>query len=85
MLMEILEKRQFLAAAVEGVGVLGDSYTDEYQFYAPDRSTADNYVEQLAEDRHLDFGRFTNSSRTAPRASPVPSTATIAVRGPSAA
>jgi len=26
----------------EGIGVLGDSYSDEYQFYPPDRSTARN-------------------------------------------
>ena len=41
-----------------GIGVLGDSYSDEYQFYPPDRSTARNWVEILATTRGLDFGRF---------------------------
>ena len=41
-----------------GIGVLGDSYSDEYQFYPPDRSKARNWVEILAEARGLDFGRF---------------------------
>jgi phospholipase/lecithinase/hemolysin len=65
--VELLEKRQLMSASVEGVGALGDSYTDEYRFYAPDRSTAQNYVEQLAEDRRLDFGRFTDEPRDVPR------------------
>ena len=34
-----------------GVGVMGDSYSDEYQFYPPDRSTARNWVEILAATR----------------------------------
>jgi len=46
------------AAPQGGIGVLGDSYSDEYQFYPPDRSTARNWVEILAEARGLDFGRF---------------------------
>ncbi len=33
---------------VPAIGVLGDSYSDEYQFYPPDRSTAQNWVEILA-------------------------------------
>ena len=41
-----------------GIGVLGDSYSDEYQFYPPDRRTARNWVEILAATRGLDFGRF---------------------------
>lgn len=39
-----------------GVGVIGDSYSDEYQFYPPDRSTARCWVEILATTRHVDFG-----------------------------
>ena len=40
-----------------GIGVLGDSYSDEYQFYPPHRSTARNWVEILAATRGVDFGR----------------------------
>ena len=50
-----------------GIGVLGDSYSDEYQFYPPDRSTARNWVEILAATRGLDFGRFDDESRGEPR------------------
>src|SRR3954469_8760815 len=46
---EALESRR-LFAGTPTVGVIGDSYSDEYQFYTPDRSTAANYVEQLAQD-----------------------------------
>ena len=51
-----------------GIGVLGDSYSDEYQFYPPHRSTARNWVEILAATRRLNFGRFsTAESRRAPQ------------------
>src|SRR3954452_24516784 len=50
-----------------GIGVLGDSYSDEYQFYPPHRSTARNWVEVLAETRGLNFGRFSTRSRGEPR------------------
>src|SRR5262245_64938796 len=50
-----------------GIGVLGDSYSDEYQFYPPDRSTARNWVEILAAARVLDFGRFSTTGRGEPR------------------
>jgi phospholipase/lecithinase/hemolysin len=50
-----------------GIGVLGDSYSDEYRFYPPDRSTARNWVEILAEARGLDFGRFSTAPRGEPR------------------
>jgi lysophospholipase L1-like esterase len=50
-----------------GVGVLGDSYSDEYQFYPPDRSQARNWVEILAEARGLDFGPLSLASRGTPR------------------
>jgi phospholipase/lecithinase/hemolysin len=49
------------------VGALGDSYTDEYRFYPPDRSRARNWVEILAATRGLSFGPFTTASRGAPR------------------
>ena len=50
-----------------GIGVLGDSYSDEYQFYPPHRSTARNWVEILAATRGLNFGRFSTQSRGEPR------------------
>src|SRR4051812_15397706 len=56
-----------LAGPLGGIGVLGDSYSDEYQFYPPDRSTARNWVEILATTRGLDFGQFAPASRGEPR------------------
>src|SRR4051812_24184357 len=50
-----------------GIGILGDSYSDEYQFYAPDRSAARNWMEMLATTRGLNFGKFTNDGRGEPR------------------
>lgn len=50
-----------------GIGVLGDSYSDEYQFYPPHRSTARNWVEILATTRGLNFGRLSIRSRGEPR------------------
>ena len=50
-----------------GIGVLGDSYSDEYQFYPPDRSKARNWVEILASTRDLDFGPFSADDRGGPR------------------
>src|SRR3954467_5173300 len=52
---------------VPSIGVLGDSYSDEYQFYPPDRSTAQNWVEILARARGLNFGRYSAYSRGEPR------------------
>lgn len=49
------------------VGVLGDSYSDEYQFYPPDRSVARNWVEILAATRDLNFGAFSAEPRPEPR------------------
>jgi hypothetical protein len=50
-----------------GIGVIGDSYSDEYRFYPPDRSRARNWVEILAETRGLNFGRYANAPRDEPR------------------
>ena len=50
-----------------GIGVLGDSYSDEYQFYAPHRASARNWVEILAKTRSVDFGGFRASSWGEPR------------------
>ena len=73
-LVERLEERRLFSGgggggeALGGVGVLGDSYADEYQFYPPNRAAARNFVEQLAEDRKFDFGAF--ASDAAARAEP---------------
>ncbi len=48
------------------VGTLGDSYTDEYKFYAA-QSHARNWVEILANNRNISFGSFSNASRGEPR------------------
>ena len=50
-----------------GIGVMGDSYSDEYEFYPPDRSRARNWVEILARARGLNFGEFARASRGEPR------------------
>ena len=55
------------AESLGGIGILGDSYSDEYQFYPPDRTTARNWMEILAATRGLDFGRFSVRSRGEPR------------------
>lgn len=49
------------------IGALGDSYSDEYAFYAPDRSKARNWVEQLAALRRVDFGAYSLRRRAEPR------------------
>jgi hypothetical protein len=41
---------------LDGVGVIGDSISDEYRCYAPDRASARNWVEILAETRDFSFG-----------------------------
>jgi hypothetical protein len=53
--------------SIAGIGVLGDSYSDEYQFYPPDRSLALNWVEILRTARGLNLGRYTTESRGEPR------------------
>jgi hypothetical protein len=65
----MLEPRRLMSGYAHhhiGIGALGDSYTDEYQFYPPDRSKAENFVEQLAHG-HVDFGKFTRRDRGTPR------------------
>ena len=49
------------------VGTLGDSYTDEYRFYAPDRSQARNWVEMLHTVRGVSIGPFTVKNLGEPR------------------
>jgi hypothetical protein len=55
------------ASPAVAVGTLGDSYTDEYRFHPPDQSHARNWVEILANTRHVNFGPFTTQSRGEPR------------------
>jgi hypothetical protein len=56
-----------VAASLGGIGVLGDSYSDEYQFSSSGRGTARNWVEILSMTRGLDFGRFDASGWGEPR------------------
>ncbi|HKM52343.1 MAG TPA: SGNH/GDSL hydrolase family protein [Isosphaeraceae bacterium] len=49
------------------VGTLGDSFTDEYRFYPPDRTQARGWVEILAATREINFGPFSHRSRGEPR------------------
>ena len=65
--VEPLESRRLAAAHVLRIGSLGDSYTDEYRFYPPDRTHAQNWVQQLAENHRASFGTFTTKSRGTPR------------------
>ena len=65
---EPLEARRLASAARPlRLGVLGDSYSDEYRFYPPDRSHAANWVQLLAHNRRASFGAFTTRSRGGPR------------------
>jgi lysophospholipase L1-like esterase len=52
-----------------GVGVLGDSLSDEYRFYPPHRTRSRSWVEILAEIRGVNFGAYDpdGSSRGEPR------------------
>ena len=47
------------------IGSLGDSLTDEYEFYGPDRTAARNWVQILGTTRsaEVDFGAFTTMDR----------------------
>jgi hypothetical protein len=63
--LETLEQRTMLAASPLRIGALGDSLTDEYQFYAPDRTAAQNWVEILSTLRasQVTFGDFSTTTR----------------------
>lgn len=50
-----------------GIGVMGDSYSDEYRFYPPDRARARNWVEILSATRGVNFGALSQRSRGEPR------------------
>ena len=62
---EQMEERTLLAASPIRIGSLGDSLTDEYQFYAPDRTAAQNWVEILSSLRssQVTFGDFSTTTR----------------------
>src|SRR4051812_2389906 len=67
--VESLEGRRLLSVAsgVDGIGVLGDSYSDEYQFSPPHRSPARKWVEELAQDSNVSFGSFSKVNPPGPR------------------
>jgi phospholipase/lecithinase/hemolysin len=66
--VEPLETRRLASASPKlRVAVLGDSYSDEYRFYPPDRSHAQNWVQQLAHNDRVSFGTFSTRSRGTPR------------------
>ena len=52
---------------LDGIGVIGSSSTDEYQFRSGGRQWARNWVEQLAPARSFNFGAFSLESRAEPR------------------
>jgi phospholipase/lecithinase/hemolysin len=55
------------SGSIQGIGILGDSISDEYRFYAPDRVTARNWVEILAATRGLNFGETRTSGTSRDR------------------
>ncbi len=63
--VERFETRTLLAASPLRIGALGDSLTDEYAFYAPDRTAARNWVEVLSATRsdEVDFGASSTITR----------------------
>jgi hypothetical protein len=65
--MERLEDRVVMSKSLGIVGTLGDSYTDEYQFYPPFQTHARNWVEILSFTGKADFGPLSKVSRGEPR------------------
>ncbi len=65
--LESLEGRVVLSKGLGIVGVLGDSYSDEYQFYPPDQTHARGWVEILAYTKKANFGPLQYASRGEPR------------------
>jgi lysophospholipase L1-like esterase len=67
-LCEPLESRRLLSVVFRGgIGVVGDSDSDEYAFASPHRWWAKNYVELLAQLRGLNFGGYSTAKRAAPQ------------------
>jgi lysophospholipase L1-like esterase len=68
---DALEARTMLTGAPLKIASLGDSLTDEYEFYPPNRTAAQNWVEILSNLRggengfpgQVDFGAFSSTSR----------------------
>src|ERR1700744_891244 len=65
--LESLEGRVVLSKSLGVVGALGDSYTDEYQFYPPDQTHARGWVEILAHTQKANFGAFQRATGGEPR------------------
>ena len=63
--IERMEDRTLLSAGPIRIGSLGDSLTDEYQFYPPHRPAASNWVETLSALRstQVTFGDFSTTTR----------------------
>ena len=55
-------------ALLDGVGAMGDSLTDEYEFSG--LSAGRNWLEQLARSRGLNFGALSTTARAEPRRAP---------------
>ncbi len=68
-MLEFLEPRRLASKAkpLVTIGSLGDSYSDEYRFYPPDRSKAAGWVEQLVNNKRANFGKASAKSRGTPR------------------
>ena len=65
--LDMLEERVVLnAAPLQSLGALGDSLSDEYQFYSYSKH-ARNWVEQMAAAHLATFGGFSTASRGTPR------------------
>jgi hypothetical protein len=71
--MEPLEDRVVMSKSLGVVGTLGDSYTDEYQFYPRYQTHARNWVEILSYTGKANFGPLSNVSRGEPRGSSISS------------
>lgn len=56
-----------ISTAPPTFAAVGDSITDEYRSFAPDRSQARNWVEIMAASRRGGFGRYSRSSLGEPR------------------
>jgi hypothetical protein len=67
LIFDSLEGRVVLSKGLGIVGALGDSYTDEYQFYPPNQTHARGWVEILAYTQKANFGPFQRASRGEPR------------------
>jgi hypothetical protein len=65
--LESLEARVVPSKGLGPIVALGDSTTDEYQFYPPFKTHARNWVETLAYTEKANLGAFSRVSRGYPR------------------